>query len=80
VLKFVGLGFVVVGAFLILQVPLLGWVFGGLLVFIGLSLLVLGWMLPMMREGARAGTRMMNASAQVMEQKAKEMENTSTRE
>ncbi len=43
-LKFLGLALIVFGAVLIFSIPLLGWAFGGLIVFIGIGLISLSWM------------------------------------
>ena len=42
-LKYLGIALILVGAYLIWQIPLLGWFFGGMLVLIGISLWAASW-------------------------------------
>jgi hypothetical protein len=43
-LRLIGLILIIGGAALIFSIPLLGWFFGGMLVFIGISLISIGWL------------------------------------
>ena len=49
-LKIIGLVVIIVGVLLIISIPLLGWFFGGMLVFIGISLMTLSWLRGMMKK------------------------------
>jgi Uncharacterised protein family UPF0547 len=64
-LKGIGIVLIVIGAILIWNIPLLGWAFGGLLVFIGISVILMGYGIPWFRKGMNTFKTVVPSSVKV---------------